>query len=75
MLSEPSSITKDGYACQWLGNVDIRMYAQFDQYVPYGLRIMDIFNYDHGWTDSYSDYNAHRRGVQLLSHIIFPHGT
>ena len=43
MLSKPSFATKDSYACQWLGNADTRMEAQFDQYVPCGSRVMNIF--------------------------------
>ena len=29
--------------CQWLGNVDMRIYAKFDQYIPCGPRVMSIF--------------------------------
>ena len=45
----------------------MRMYAQFDHYVPCGSRVMNIFTYD----DSHSDYNAHRMGRAIT---IFPHG-
>ena len=31
MLRKPSSIKKSDYTYQWLGDVDMRMYAKFDQ--------------------------------------------
>ena len=43
MLSKPSSIKKGGYGCQWLGNVDMHMRAKFDQNIPCGSRVMNIF--------------------------------
>ena len=44
MLNNRSSITKRvGFACQWLGNVDMHMYAKFDQNTPCGSRVMNIF--------------------------------
>ena len=36
------SIKKDCYACKWLENVDMRMYAKFDQNIPCGSRVMSI---------------------------------
>ena len=40
MLSKSSSIKKDSYTCPWLYNVDIHLYAKFDQNVPCGTRFM-----------------------------------
>ena len=44
MLSKPSSIKKGGYACQWLGNVDMHMYAEFDQNIPCGSRVLSAMD-------------------------------
>ena len=30
-------------ACQWLGNVDMHLYANCDQNIPCGSRVMNIF--------------------------------
>ena len=43
MLSKPSSIKKGCYTCQWLDNVDIHLYAKFEQNIPCGSRVMSIF--------------------------------
>ena len=43
MLSKASSIKKVCYACQWLDNVDMHTYANFDQNIPCGSRVMSIF--------------------------------
>ena len=42
--SNPISIKTDGFACQWLGNVDMHMYAKRDQNIPCGLRVMEKFH-------------------------------
>ena len=36
-------IKKGGFACQWLENVDMHMYANFDQNIPCGSRVINIF--------------------------------
>ena len=33
---------KGCYACQWLSNVDMHTYANFDQNIPRGERVMSI---------------------------------
>ena len=69
MLSKPSSITKGGFACRWIGNVDMHMYATFDQNIPSGSRVVNIFiNYKwmDGWADSHNAYSADPRVVQLV---------
>ena len=42
MLSKPSSVQKCGFACQWLANVDLHMFAIFDQNIACGSRVMNI---------------------------------
>ena len=58
---------KDCYACQWLDNADMHTYAQFDQNILCGLRVMNSFTngLTDRQTDSHSDYSAHLRDVQL----------
>ena len=41
-LSKPSSIKKGDFACQWLENVDMHMYAKYDQNIPCGSRVINI---------------------------------
>ena len=50
VLSKPSSIKKGGFTCQWLGNVDMHIFAKYDQNMikndqntPCGSRAMNIF--------------------------------
>ena len=37
LLSKPISIKMGGFACQWLGNADMHMYAKCDKNVPCGF--------------------------------------
>ena len=62
LLSKASSL-KSCCAFQWLENVDMHMYAQFDHNIPCVSRVMGIFT---NWpsTDSNSDYSAHFRVMQ-----------
>ena len=60
------SIKKCGLACQWLGNVDMYMYAIKN--IPCGSRVMNIstnWKRTGGRTDSQSDYSSDPRAVQL----------
>ena len=34
---------KRRYAYKWQDNVDVHMYAKFDQSIPCGLRVMSLF--------------------------------
>ena len=43
MLSKASFIIEGCYARQWLDNVDMHLYANFDQNIPCGSRVMIIF--------------------------------
>ena len=43
MFSKPSSIIKDGFTFQLLGNVDVHMYAKFDRNLPCDSKIVNIF--------------------------------
>ena len=43
MLSNPASIYKGCYTCQWLDKVDMHVYAKLYQNIPCGLRAMSIF--------------------------------
>ena len=50
------------YACQWLGNVNMHIYAKFDKNIPCSSRVMSIFT-DYGRTDLHSDHSTHQRVV------------
>ena len=43
MLSKVSSTKKGGFAGQWLDSVGMHTYAKFDQNIPCGSRVMNIF--------------------------------
>ena len=58
MLIKPSPVKKGGYACQWLRDVDMHVYAKFDQNILCGAIVMSILLTDHRRTDSQSDYRV-----------------
>ena len=43
MLSKPSYVKNGGFACQWLGNVEMHMYAKCDHNIRSDSRVINIF--------------------------------
>ena len=56
---------KCGFACQWLWNLDMHVYAKCDQNISCGSRVMTIFtNWPRMDGHTNSDYRADQRVVQ-----------
>ena len=52
MLGKPLSIKKGCYICQWLDNVDMHLYAKFDQNMSCVSSVMSIYSLtEDGHTD------------------------
>ena len=52
MLSKSLSIKKGCYICQWLDNVDMHLYAKFDQNMSCVSSVMSIYSLtEDGHTD------------------------
>ena len=60
MFSKPTSIKKGDFACRWLGNVDMHMFATFDQNNMSACLLID-----HGRINSHTDYSADPRVMQF----------
>ena len=71
MFSKASSIKKGCYACQWLDNVEMHKYAQYDQNKPCGLGVREHFLLiDHGWLDG-RNYELHP-GITIVDCEFHP---
>ena len=55
------SIKTGGFAFQWLGNVDMHMFAKCIKIIPLGSKVMNILLTGNGWTNGQT-----YRGTNIL---------
>ena len=71
MLSKPLSIKKGCYICQWLDNVDMHLYAKFDQNISCVSSVMSIYSLtEDGHTDCHSDYSLLSKPSSIKKRLL-----